>query len=396
MFLLSAAAIGSLTVDAKAGERVEAVGFVKGYSWGWTGRRGQYAGAEAAESMRKLADTGANYACIAFATQMRDSQSPEFGWADENPRMVSDDEIRRAIDLAGENGMDVILKPVINCRDGTWRAWIRFHRPITDEERAAGITGHVDPWRDEPEFVEGVVSDEKQWDAWWKRYTAFLVHYAKIAEEKQVKVLCLGCEMSSTEELEDQWRKLIAEVRAVYDGALTYDCNHGREDDVAWWDAVDFISVSAYYAVSPPEGTTVEEAAVATTPVSEIVAEFTGVKKQLAALSAKWSKPILFIETGAVSARSSSRYPWSHRLDPREFPTDEQEQANYYQAMFEVFYDEPWFMGFAWWDWPARLYPTEYAPRHRGFCAYGKQAEQVLRGWYAKPRGEAMIDEARP
>lgn len=360
--------------------------FINGYSWGWVGRRGDYASAEAAESMKKLAETGANTVCIAFATEIQDGQTPEFGWADQNPRMASDDEIRRAIDLARANKVEVILKPVINCRDRTWRAWIKFYRPTTAEERAAGVTGTLDPWQDEPAMLDGMVIDEQKWNAWWDRYAAFILHYARIAEAKQVEMLCLGCEMSSTEEYEVRWRALIADVRKVYHGAITYNVNHGREGELKWWDAVDVISISAYYPVPPPEGVSLEEAVKQTTPVAEIVAELEKVKLDLAALSAKWNKPVLFIETGAVNVRGSSRYPWSHGLDPREHPTDEQEQANYYQAMFEVFHEEPWFLGYAWWDWPARLYDADDACNHRSFCAYGKQAEQVMRQWYAKPR----------
>ena len=51
-----------------------------------------------------------------------------------------------------------------------------------------------------------------------------------------------------------------------------------------------------------------------------------------------------------------------------------------------TFWNEPWFCGFAWWDWPARLHPKERAGTDKGFCCYGKPAEQVLRTWYAKPR----------
>jgi hypothetical protein len=200
----------------------------------------------------------------------------------------------------------------------------------------------------------------------------------------------LGCEMSSTEEFEDRWRELIGKVRDVYFGSITYDVNHGREDDVRWWDAVDFISVSAYYDVPPAKGVTLDQAVKQTTSVEEIAAHLKSVKQRLTALSAKWRKPILFIETGCSSVRGCARYPWS-RPDPSGGdPIDQQEQANYYQAMFQVFWDEPWFMGFAWWDWPARLYDPKDAARNRGFCIYGKRAEQLLRQWYAKPRKPAV------
>jgi hypothetical protein len=300
--------------------------------------------------------------------------------------MVSDDEIRHAIDLARDNGLRVILKPVVNCDDQVWRAWIRFYRPVTDEERAQGITGEFDPWGEEPRRRDGYVKDMAKWETWWQNFGGFLIHYAHIAAEKEVEAVCLGCEMNSTEEFEARWRDLIARVRDVYGGQITYDVNHGREREVAWWDAVDFISTSAYYAVPPPQGVAVEEAILKTTSKSDIVAELERVKDELTAVSAKWQKPILFIETGVTNVRGCARYPWSHPYAEIESPLDETEQANYYEAMFEVFWEEPWFMGFAWWDWPARLYSRDRASANRGFSVYGKQAEEVVRAWYAKPR----------
>ena len=102
------------------------------------------------------------------------------------------------------------------------------------------------------------MKDLAKWDQWWEDYTNYIVHYAKIAEEKQVPVLCLGCEMNSTEEFEDKWRNLIKQVRAVYHGQITYDVNHGNEDKVKWFDDLDFINISAYYPIPGPDGQIVE------------------------------------------------------------------------------------------------------------------------------------------
>jgi hypothetical protein len=190
--------------------------------------------------------------------------------------------------------------------------------------------------------------------------------------------------MSSSEEFEDRWRQLIGKVREVYHGQLTYDINHDRQGDLAWWDEVDFMSISAYYQVAPSDGRTIEQVVEETTPKDEIVAALEQVKARLADTSAKFNKPILFIETGVTNVRGCARYPWSHPGAHMESPLDEQEQANYYAAFFEVFWDEPWFMGYAWWDWPARLYDAEDAGTDRGFSIYGKKAEDILRDWYAR------------
>jgi hypothetical protein len=366
--------------------------FVKGISWGWVGSRGDYESPEAAESMKHLADTGAEWVCIAFGTNMKSHNDPDFTWGDDNPQMVSDDEVRHAIQLARDNNLKVILKPVVNCDDQTWRAWIKFYRPVTAAEKAAGTTGELDPWGDDPVTREGEVKDLAAWERWWNHYQNFLIHYAEIAKEQNVEIFCLGCEMSSTEEFVDEWRQAIGEVRAIYDGQLVYDINHGREMTLPWWDAVDIIGVSGYYPVPPPEGVAMEEAVKQTTSEAEIAAELVKVRDQLAEVSAKWHKPVMMIETGVTNVRGCARYPWSHPDALPDSPLDNAEQANYYRAFLKTFADAPWFMGYSWWDWPARLYPEDAAAENRGFCIYGKEAENVLKEWYTKPAPQVVVE----
>jgi len=257
---------------------------------------------------------------------------------------------------------------------------------VTEAEQAQGITGEFDPWGEVPKMREGEVKDLAKWDQWWNDYANYIVHYAKIAEEEKVPILCLGCEMNSTEEFEDQWRKLIARVRDVYHGQITYDVNHGNEEKVKWLDDLDFISISAYHAIPRSDGQPLEAPTETTTSLEEIRSAMTPIREQLARVSVKWNKPILFIEAGVTPVRGCAHTPWAHVDERTDRPTDQQEQANYYQAMFETYWDEPWFMGWCWWDWPARLYDKSDAAGDRSFCIYGKKAEDVVREWYAKPR----------
>ncbi len=386
IWIVLAACVGQA---AELKHNPKSLGFIKGYSWGWTGWRGSYASPAAESSLEKLADTGAEWACIAFAPNMKSFDTPEILFGDANPQMITDEELQQAIDMARSKGLKVILKPVVNSADEVWRAWIRFFRPVTEAERSQGVTGEFDPYGDKPGMREGEVKDLAKWDQWWDDYANYVVHYAKIAEGKQVPILCLGCEMNSTEEFEDKWRNLIGKVREVYTGQITYNVNHGNEEKVKWLDALDFISLSAYYPIPGPDGRIVETPSAETTSVEEIRTAMLPVRNHLAKVSAKWGKPILFIEAGVTPVRGCARTPWVHVDERTEWPTDQQEQANYYQAMFETFSDEPWFMGWCWWDWPARLYPESAAATNRSFCVYGKQAEEMLREWYAKPRAVA-------
>jgi hypothetical protein len=384
--VLAAAAL--FAADSKPATKDPAsLGFIKGMTWGWVGSRGEYASPDAADSMKKLAETGSQWVCIAFAPNIKAFDTPEFKFGDDNPSMATDDEIRHAVDLARENGLRVMFKPVVNCADNVWRAWIRFYRPVTDAEKARGITGVFDPWGEKPHQLDGMTVDTEKWDQWWTNFDAFILHYAKIAEEKHVPVYCLGCEMNSTEEFEDHWRSLIARVRDVYHGLITYDVNHDGEEKVKWFDTCDFISISAYYPIPFADGRPLDDAAKQTeaTPTADIVAAMKPIKERLAKVHAHWGKPILFIETGVTPIRGCARTPWAHVDESMDRPIDQAEQANYYQAQFETFWNEPWFMGWCWWEWPAHLYKKEDAGKDREFCIYGKQAEGVVRAWYAKP-----------
>ena len=71
-------------------------------------------------------------------------------------------------------------------------------------------------------------------------------------------MFCVGCEMLGTERKEELWRETIAAVRQVYHGELVYNPNHGKEDGVRWWDAVDYIGTSAYFRVAAEPGASLE------------------------------------------------------------------------------------------------------------------------------------------
>lgn len=75
-----------------------------------------------------------------------------------------------------------------------------------------------------------------------------------------------------------------------------------------------------------------------------------------------------------------STMPWDFRHT--DLPFSEEEQANFYSSIMKVFWDEPWFGGFFWWDWSVNLYRIEEAKQNRGFDVYGKKAGQLLKDWY--------------
>lgn len=54
--------------------------------------------------------------------------------------------------------------------------------------------------------------------------------------------------------LERRWRELIAEVRAVYGGRLTYAANFDQYRRVGFWDALDLVGINAYFSLRGGSG----------------------------------------------------------------------------------------------------------------------------------------------
>ena len=318
--------------------------FIKGFTYGFDGKRGDYHTEQAAQSMERLAGLGGDWAALAFVVRQDSFCStvirPDYRYT------VTDKDVITAADKLHSLGLKVCMKPIVNSADGVWRANIRFPEPEY---------GNVDYWKD-----------------WFSSYTAFLCHYAEIAEETGCEMFCVGCEMLGTEHKEEYWRKAIEEVRKVYHGPITYNTNHGKEFGVKWWDAVDYISTSAYYGVGKVPGDTLEN----------MIEVWNNQKERLAELSrVNGGKQIIFMEIGCRSARGCAMMPYD--FSHREFPYDEDEQANFYESCLISMWDEPWFAGFFWWDWYTKL-PTRTP--EMGFSIVGKKTESIIKKWYAKDR----------
>ncbi len=298
-------------------------------TWGWVGTRGSWATEAAEFSMAQLADHGANWVAVAYAALQETPFSTDVHFA-EAP-VVTDDEVVWAIREAKRLGLKVCLKPVVNCADGAWRANIGFLDPD--------------------------VPGEPTWDAWFQSYGEFILHSARIAQTEGAEMFCIGCEMVRADAKESQWRQLIAQVREVYTGIVTYNCDKYQEDRLSWWDAVDVITSSGYYPIDAWEQQLDRIEAVVTAS----------------------GKPFFFMEAGCPSRVGSPDKPndWSLPGAPSG-----DEQLRYYQAMFDACAARDWVGGFMLWDWPAQLYAHGDAAENDDYCPYGKPAGQWLRERY--------------
>jgi len=260
----------------------------------------------------------------------------------------SDRGIRQIAGEAEERGMGLILKPHV---------WVGRYDASGQTRADIGF------------------DSENAWTTWEADYRRFMLHYAALAQEVDAHVLVVGTELArAARERPAFWRTLIAEIRARYDGKLTYAGNwHDEYADVPFWDALDYIGVQAYFPLTDsPDPPAVREA----------VAGWDRHVKELQALAVKEERPVLFTEIGYRSVSYAGERPWAWPERDEQVPADEAAQAALYQAFFERFAEVPWFAGAIFWKW----HPAAEGDRPLAFTPQDKAAEDVLRSGFHRTR----------
>jgi len=305
--------------------------YIKGFTFGWDSEKGDFKKEKAKESLRLMQkNTGSEYVIFALAALQDTAHSTEIDFTGSH--MVDDDELIDMINYARKLNLKVMLKPTVNTREGTWRAHINFF--------------DID------------VPCEPKWSDWFKSYTEYQLHYAKIAEQTNCEMFIIGCEMVQTERKEEEWRKVIADIRTAYSGLITYNTDKYQEDNVKWWDAVDVISSSGYY------------------PIDDWDNQLDRIEK----IVKPFKKPFFFAEAGCPSRTGSSMIPNDWEL---EGDVNLDEQAEYYKVMFEKTKQRDWVKGFGLWDWNTFLNDKQAMIFDKGYGVYGKPAEEIINSYYS-------------
>lgn len=305
-------------------------GYVAGFTWGYPGKRDEWGTERAAASMREMRDRlGVTWVTLAFTALQAKAQSTEIAWR-EAPT-VSDEQVAWAIREAKALGLRVCLKPMINVADGTWRAFI--------------------------DFLDPDVPGEPTWGEWFASYTAYLTHFAALAEAEGVDLFCVGCEQVKSDARADEWRATIAAVRERYSGPVTYNCDKYQEDRVTWWDAVDVISASGYY----------------------IEGDWERQLDRIGAVVERHGKPFIFLEGGCASRVGAPLNPNNWALAA---PASEDAQDGWYRDALAATASRAWVRGFTFWDWKAFLHAPDDAATDLDYGVFAKKAEATVREAY--------------
>ncbi len=247
--------------------------------------------------------------------------------------------------------------------------------------RAAGFKVFFKPhlWIDHPtngKWRSDIFpTNEENWELWQKTYRNFILRYAKVAEQANAEMFCIGTEFSRlTVGKPDYWIDLIKEIRNIYSGKITYAANwYDEYEQITFWDKLDYIGVQAYFPLVKNEYPSVEQ-------ISK------GWKKYFPALESihkKYNRKILFTEMGYKSTADSAIEPWQwieHGSNQNKaFSTET--QANCYQAFFNTVWKKKWFAGVHIWQMRSDYVKTS-GKNNLDFTPQGKPAEGIIAKGY--------------
>ncbi|MBP92820.1 MAG: glycoside hydrolase [Flavobacteriaceae bacterium] len=294
------------------------------------------------ENVQPVLNVHANYTAIMPFGFIKNLEHPEIiyntnkQWFGETTEGVS-----QYINVLQKSSLQVMLKPQI---------WV-WH---------GEFTGHIK------------MPNEVAWLELEQTYSQFILDFAKLAQEKQVALFCIGTELEQfIVHRPEFWQELIKNIRAVYSGELTYAANWDEYKRIPFWNDLDYIGVDAYFPVSDKITPRVEDA----------ITGWQAHKIEMKTVSETFKKPILFTEFGYRSTDYTGKEPWVS--DYKIIALNFEGQTNATQALFETFWKEPWFAGGFVWKW-FHNHAESGGKKDNQFTPQNKPVEAVIRDYYKR------------
>lgn len=267
------------------------------------------------------------------------------------------------------NGPDEV--GVRNRRDSSF---IKVIHELHNRKLRVFLKPHL--WMDEGWRSNITLDSDEEWDTWFESYRRNMIHYAIMADQCGVELLCIGAEFkSSIVKQPEKWDALIKDIKEVYGGKLTYAANWDSEyKKVKFWSQMDYIGIQAYFPLTNSKNPTLQK----------IKSGWNSHINDLDLLSQKYDKPILFSEIGYRSDETSTIKPWEW-WSPQKDSLNQvsfQTQHYAYEAAFQKLWNKEWFAGMYFWQWHNYSYKNE--DDNLDFTPRFKPAENTLAKWYGK------------
>ncbi|NJC25020.1 glycoside hydrolase family 113 [Neolewinella antarctica] len=300
-----------------------------------------YGGGKVGASLDSLVTGSVSAVAVVPYTFQRAAGQPKPFFIPANAGSENDAATTHSIRQARRRGLYVLLKPQI---------WVGG-----------------DSWPGDIDFTE-----ERDWADWFDYYEYWILHYALLAEREKVEGLCLGTELvEATLKHPDRWRAIIAKVRKVYSGHLTYAANWGEEfERLTFWDDLDVIGLNSYYPLSKLANPSDEQLRAGARQWLDVATT----------IAKKHQKPLWLTEVGFRSVTSAWVNPHAEAADR---PASAATQLRCYQALLTEVRATPELTGMFVWKWPSYLgYEGGRNTSATGFTPGGKPAFDELGRFY--------------
>ena len=292
----------------------------------------------ATESLQKQKELGSNAMTIVPYSFISDKNQPAPFRFSDSPQGENDAAVIHATHTATDLGMYTLLKPQVFVGD----SW--------------------------PGDIE--MKTQADWDQFFHEYYKWIRHYAFLAEIHEMDGLSIGVEFTkATLGHPEAWRTIIANLRGLFSGDLTYCANWGEEfENIEFWDDLDFIGLNSYYPLSKADNPSDEE----------LLAKFDTIRTKIVKVHEQFQKPIVFTEIGFRSID----HPWKNPHAEADESINQMAQQRCYEVIFKGIENEPWCQGILWWKFPSYL--GYRGTDNNAFTPNNKLAEETVRTWFAK------------
>jgi hypothetical protein len=294
------------------------------------------------KDLKPLQELQANYIAIMPFGFIKNTEHPEIifntnrQWFGETSKGA-----KQYIALLHQNGFEVMVKPHIWIWNGEYTGLLKM-------------------------------TSEAHWKELEDAYRDFILTYAKMAEEMQCNLFCIGTELELfVANRPEYWERLIAEIRTVFSGKLTYASNWDEYSRVPFWKKLDYIGIDAYFPITESQNPTLKELKQGWLPW----------KEKLKITATTFNKPILFTEYGYRSMDYAAKEPWT--VDHTIKSNNLEAQKNALQALYESLWSEPWMAGGFLWKWH-KNHPEIGGLENNRFTPQNKPAQNIIKQYYKK------------
>jgi len=208
------------------------------------------------------------------------------------------------------------------------------------------------------------------------------MEHVDLAIKENVEMMTVGVELRKLTTHVAAWKALIEAIRKRgYTGKLTFAALHEDFQKIAFWDALDYVGIDAYFELTKNSSPSLTEIIEAVKRLSARLDEF----------SRNVKRPIIFTEVGFNNLVGTASKPWYWSGNSANL--DNLQQAACYHAMLAVMTRQKWLAGLFWWTW----YPGDPPrPKEASYSPQAKLAAMILEAYYGADRTPKAAEPAVP